>query len=762
MLMNSNKKFFSVVKYIIFFIIFALLFNAKILYGISPFAFAFLFSLVWCNQNPFLLSALYILAGLTESIYLPNLVVNCVCAGVLILASLIHIKIKKPFNLWLISLYAVLSQLGSFLFLTFLPVILLNLINTFVGVIFMLSSINFMQAVLMRKLKVKLNTDEIVCGAVLLMAISSGLASLNFGNINIGILFVSFLILLFSRLASFKGGIVVSISCGLGYLLTLLNLNYLAEFCIMGAMVSIFANMRKIYSVISLLLTYAIVEFYFLENAGALYNLSLVIIAGVIFMLISSKDEEKILRVFSSSKSKNMQKSLIKISNMNMAKRLSNVSSVFEEMNHVFKSISAKPADKEEIQFAIASEVQQNVCSDCPNKNACYRAKGEDMLNVLVSMMGCGIEKKQLTLIDANSFLSAKCTRLPVMLSTANDKIAQFLKYQRLQDANISSRNVISDEFKNLAVVISKMSHNLSKEQYFNTELEKQIDQSLTYNSISAEEVMVIENGDFSLKISILLDENLFNEAVIIKALENACKCKIELENILPTEASGLLLALFHNKPKCDIVFGLSGCSKNFNHLSGDTHGLIKLGSGKYLLTLCDGMGSGDEANSISNKAISLIENFYRAGFDSSMIIPSVNKLLSLNEREEFTAIDLCILDLSCMKAEFIKLGAPIGFIKSTIATEIVDSVSLPIGILEETEIKKTTKTVLPKDCVVLISDGISEAFSCPAEIANYINNIKSTNPQTIADELLEEAMGRNGNVPKDDMTVLVARVFLS
>ncbi len=759
--MKSGKKLFLAVKYLIFFLVLCLLFNAKILYGISPFAFGFLFSLVWCNQNPFILSGLYVIAGLTESIYLSSIISNAVCSGVLIIASLIHIKIKKPFNLWLLSLYAIISQAGNFLFLNFLPAVLLNVISTFVGVIFMLASLNFMQAILMRKLKVKLNTDEVVCGAVILSAISCGLALFSIHGINLGIFCVSFLIFLFAHLASFKGALVVAVSCGLGYLLSLLNLNYLALFCIMGAVASIFHGMRKIYSVISVLLVTAVMEFYFLSNQNGLYNIVLVAFAGLIFMLVSAKDEERILRVFASPEGKKMQKNLIKINNASTAKMLNNVSNIFDEMNYVFESISAKPLAKEEVQFALASELQQKVCNDCPNKTACFRAKGEDMLNVLVNMMGSGIDKKQLTLIDANAFLASKCTRLPVVLSSANDKISHYLKYQSLQNANENSRSIIGDEFKNLASVLKNISLNISKDQNFNEELEKQISQNLIYNSISAEEIMVVQNGEFDLKIAILIDENIFNESVMIKVCENACKRKIELENLLPS-GNGLVLALLRTRPRCDIVFGSASCSKNFNRLSGDTHGLVKLGGGKYLLTLCDGMGSGIEANSISNKTISLIENFYRAGFNSSMIIPSVNKLLSLNEREEFTAIDLCLLDLSCMQAEFIKLGAPIGFIKRGDATEVISTVSLPIGILEETEIKKTSKTVLPKDAIVLISDGISDAFSSEIEIANFISNIKSANPQTIADELLEEAMGRNGNVPKDDMTVLVARIFLS
>lgn len=54
----------------------------------------------------------------------------------------------------------------------------------------------------------------------------------------------------------------------------------------------------------------------------------------------------------------------------------------------------------------------------------------------------------------------------------------------------------------------------------------------------------------------------------------------------------------------------------------------MKTDNGKCIVALCDGMGSGSNAEKMSETAIGLVENFYRAGFDSDTILSCVNHLL--------------------------------------------------------------------------------------------------------------------------------------
>ena len=109
---------------------------------------------------------------------------------------------------------------------------------------------------------------------------------------------------------------------------------------------------------------------------------------------------------------------------------------------------------------------------------------------------------------------------------------------------------------------------------------------------------------------------------------------------------------------------------------------------------------------------------------------------------------------------DFIKLGATYGFVKNSNGTEIIESSGLPIGILEEMRPHITRKFITPFDTVILVSDGISDAFDNKSDLQDYINGLSSTNPQTIADDIMDRAKDLNDGIIKDDMTVLVVRIF--
>ena len=104
-----SQKVFNIIKYLCFFALFYVLFNAKI--GVlQSFAFGMYFCLVWCGQNIGILSVGYVLSA-----FLFNFnVLDVICAGssmlIFCLFYFLHYKFKKPLNQVLIGIYGFLSQ----------------------------------------------------------------------------------------------------------------------------------------------------------------------------------------------------------------------------------------------------------------------------------------------------------------------------------------------------------------------------------------------------------------------------------------------------------------------------------------------------------------------------------------------------------------------------------------------------------------------------------------------------------------------------
>ena len=186
----------------------------------------------------------------------------------------------------------------------------------------------------------------------------------------------------------------------------------------------------------------------------------------------------------------------------------------------------------------------------------------------------------------------------------------------------------------------------------------------------------------------------------------------------------------------------------------------MKISDDKFLIALSDGMGSGEKAEKISSTALSLIESFYKAGLSGNLILNTVNKLLSINQEDSFTALDISVVDLKTCQADFIKYGSPYGFIISENGIKIIEGNTLPLGILEELN-PSVCQTQLKEDSTLLfVTDGVSDAFGSSNEIIDYLRTVPALNPQSLADGIVEKAVKLNNEKPCDDMTALTVRIY--
>jgi stage II sporulation protein E len=79
-------------------------------------------------------------------------------------------------------------------------------------------------------------------------------------------------------------------------------------------------------------------------------------------------------------------------------------------------------------------------------------------------------------------------------------------------------------------------------------------------------------------------------------------------------------------------------------------------------------------------------------------------------DREGFSTIDLCEIDLRSAKTEFIKIGGAQSYIKTQNNIETVLTKGIPAGIMESINTDNITRQLSDNDMIVMVSDGVSEA----------------------------------------------------
>ena len=70
--------------------------------------------------------------------------------------------------------------------------------------------------------------------------------------------------------------------------------------------------------------------------------------------------------------------------------------------------------------------------------------------------------------------------------------------------------------------------------------------------------------------------------------------------------------------------------------------------------------------------------------------------------------------------------------------------------------------TMKENDFLIFLSDGVSTAFGSSADLLAYLSALHPLNPQSLAEEVLKNALGRYRGKAEDDMTVVAVKLMKS
>ena len=209
---------------------------------------------------------------------------------------------------------------------------------------------------------------------------------------------------------------------------------------------------------------------------------------------------------------------------------------------------------------------------------------------------------------------------------------------------------------------------------------------------------------------------------------------------------------------------GLARATKSGETVSGDNFSFMELRTGELIMMLSDGMGSGMRACRDSENLVDVLESLVEAGFRKESAIRLINTLFVMSyEGKTFTTLDMTAIDLYSGSCEIVKNGAAATFIKKKDGVKTIFSSALPVGVEMEAKPETVTQMLEEGDFVVMVSDGVVDAFPGDEKefyVENILENLKTNNPSEMARSVLMEALSRNARQPFDDMSVLVAGIW--
>ncbi len=749
-----NINYLSVIKHTVLLLTF-MLFNC-VENSIYPYSTAMFSALMINGSSIYLTPLTYLLSFvlLGASSMLGSVAIT---AFFYFIVMLIYNKTKtKPHYESL--LFSTVSNIGFIIIgdtANFIPLEKRILVSVFIVILSFLCSIG-VKAVSEKGLKFKLGFDEYISIATIVALLGLGISNLISPLVFKGIAVL--ILLLSSTLFKTGTGSLISAVLGLSLSIHFKDLNYVSIFLIWNLFIESFNKLSRYLSALSVIcIDYFIQSIFNFYNGYGLREFLPVLIGSVAFCIIPSKPLLTLKEKLYSFREKQLVRQTINRDRMMISNRLFELSSVFNEMANAFHLFRKNDVTEDKVKQGIEKEIYTSICKKCANFDKCKKADPSISYSI-GKITDIGFAKGKLSFIDLSKDLLSTCVHPNDILFTINRLLSEYRSY-KIESANvISGRDIIAKEAVGVAEILRGLALESGTMLKYHNRTERSLSENLFKAGFTVSEILIYGEDEFTT-VSMIVAMHEFSLTTLQSVISKSLGAEYMLCDKADISEDKCFLA-FRQTADFDAVFGFSKATKDNSQTSGDTHSVVRLNGNKFILALSDGMGSGEQAQTVSAASLSLIESFYKAGLSSELILNTVNKLLSINTEDSFTALDISVIDLKSCQADFIKYGAPYGFIIGENGIRIIEGNSLPLGIIDELKPSVCSTELNDGDIILLLTDGISDAFGSSGDIIDYLRSVPAKNPQSLADSILEKALSLTNGQKNDDMTALAVRIY--
>ena len=436
--------------------------------------------------------------------------------------------------------------------------------------------------------------------------------------------------------------------------------------------------------------------------------------------------------------------------------RLKDTSAAFRTLYESLRSSFQRPPANEEDTAVVFDRAADRVCRKCELRGTCWERDYVTTFNALNDATQNMLDRGRGEAADFPAHFSSRCVRFSDFLGAINEELTALL-YRRQYSSRIrDSRQAVCRQYRQLSDILADAAAELGQELTTDLPRERRVRQHLAVLGLEGD-VAVFYDRDHHLRLRIGLPacRSLAGEKEI-NTLSSLLGISMRREE--GTDSRQQLL-LVQNEPFMAVA-GIAARKRDGETVSGDAGTWFKRPDGQLYVLLCDGMGSGPEANRESGLAVRLLEQFLKAGVETENALVILNSALSLRGEEEggFTTVDLLQVDLFTGQAAVYKFGAAPTYIKKREGVQRIAGNSLPAGVSAQGSIRPdcTRLKLEPGDCVLLASDGI-----CGAEEDDWLRKrlavFDGNSPKELARDLITNGPEEGAT---DDRTALLIKLI--
>ncbi len=435
------------------------------------------------------------------------------------------------------------------------------------------------------------------------------------------------------------------------------------------------------------------------------------------------------------------------------------------------KLFQAMPCQKERLGDVdlerLFGDVKDQLCASCGRRDICWEERYFESCRIFYEVFD-SLKNGGTLDEDFRQWLEGQCTRPQLLEGAMRDCYGQARLDLMWNNRMLEQRTAAGEQIFQTAELLRKAAEGFSGAPERENLIRKKLRRELRYYDVELRNIRVFVCDETRTEIYLLLQSDrraCVSAKTIAEVLSECCGEKMRPAWNCRAAVNGEP-AHFHFVPdtRYQILCGISRITKAGEMVSGDNYAFLQKDTGKVVMSLADGMGSGVRASQESEKVIELLEQFLDAGFPQETAVRMINSCILLqNQSQMFSTIDLCMVDLYNAGCDLIKSGAASTFLYQGNEIEVIPSSAFPTGVMQQSDYESMHRQLAPGSSVIMMTDGVLEAL--PPEdreqaMAELIGKSASKNAKEYARRLMERVYLMQKLQARDDMTILVGTIW--
>ncbi|HPF19871.1 MAG TPA: stage II sporulation protein E [Syntrophomonas sp.] len=752
--------------------------RAFILGELLPFIFAFVAVFAVQNLQRSLIGLLFSLLGLATVLPASATVINMVALGVMVWILNTE-KIQSGKSWWgipvitaavVLVIKSAALMISGLNFYQEMVIVFEALISGIISYVLL----HCLEVIQQKKPMASFSFEEMGAFMVLGMGLIMGLGDLQLFGLEVSSILCRLAIMIAAYLWGTGGGTIMGVMAGiLPSIASSLFAQTLGMYSISGLLAGIFRSFGRLGVIVGYMLGTLALSMFMADSQLIVLGLWETGIASIVFMLLPESLKEKLptqsLGRLSGLTTANSQTDWHL--NETIGNRIHHLAQVFDELSSTLTGTEEDPVrlPGNSCLNYLYDELSNGFCEGCHRFTHCwnhdYQRTAQEILELFCQAESAG----QLNYEDMPLSLKKRCLHGRELVTTVNYLFDNLRINEYWSEKMGESRQLVARQLKGVGQLVRNLADEIEVDSSIDVELREQLLKACKRLGINLKDVSPVRCKGELLSIN-----------VISASCVDGSGCDL---SIAPALSSALGQKWEVCQKNCPAIMGRGACDftlkRAFNYQvvsavaqvareekSGDSLIVKTLDEGKELVVLSDGMGVGAKACEESNTAVKLLLDLLAGGFDKELALKTINSVLLLRSRgESFTTMDMMLIDLFNAELDFIKIASAPAYIKRGKQITVLSSSSLPIGILEEVEVNSERKTLLPRDIILMVSDGVMEASreqNGDIWIPRLLAQIRETDPHIIAQMVINRALSLAAGKPGDDMTAICLRLDIA